>query len=307
MPVAQPNIIWFASYPKSGNTWMRLFHKALNHDRRLPFDTKRLVEYSTQCTSMKLYRKVTGEAPSVRTYGDVMKLRVPFQKAVSAAHQGRAVYLKTHSHNFPVDGINPIDRETTALAVILIRNPFDVVASRLNHYDGDRENLLKQFNSPMSWSDPPDRDSFPVMLGSWRKNVHSWLVDPDMPKIVLRYEDLLADDGTLWGQVARNIFCVSDEAQIRFAIDATRFDNLRQEESRSGFEERPESSARFFFRGETGYGAEILTRREKKLIWRENGALAECLGYHYEGGALRIGEPDYAALQDLAPDFVDAA
>lgn len=283
---------------------MRLFHKALNSDPSQPFTTDGLVRHSSQCTSIPLFREVMGKSPEAKTYEDILRLRVPFQEALSNARSGSAVFLKTHSHNLEIDGIEPFHKPAIALAIVIIRNPFDVVASRFNHFLEDREHTINEFNGPNAWGDPTDRNNVPVMISSWKRNVFSWICDDAIPKVILRYEDLLRDDGSLWRQIAQNIFGATSEAQIEFAIEATRFQSLQRQEEQHGFEEKPAHVGRFFNRGEIGYGLEILTRREKKIIWRENKLLAERLGYSFEGGALKVRPMKLDGICDLSASIL---
>lgn len=302
-----PNIIWISSYPKSGNTWVRMFQKALHTDPETGFDLHYLPNSVGICNCKNMYRSVGAPTENFRTLGDVMQSRVPFQRQLSKAHAGRAVYMKTHAINAPLDGIEMFDPSLAALAVVIVRNPFDVVASHFSHFGGDREQLIAEINLPNRCIDLGKKDVLPVMVGSWRLNVLSWIHRNPMPKVILRYEDLHGDDGTLWNSIARDIFCADDPKQIEYAIRATQFGALQQLESETGFREKHKNSDRFFARGEVGYGYDELNRAERDRIWEPAAPLAERLGYSLEGGALKVGEMNADDLDGIIPALLKAA
>lgn len=305
--MTNPNIIWFASYPKSGNTWLRMFHMALNTAPDEEFLPSNAGEYSNQCCSKGLYQKVMHDRPLRQTEEEAYRMRVPLQQRLSAMNAGRPVYLKTHSVNVPLDGIDVFDHSLTALAIIIVRNPFDILASQFNHYRSAPDDVIKDFDNPKAVFDINSIARFPVLISSWGLNVYSWLGEGTFPKLLLRYEDLHADDGTLWSQLARTVFRVDDEERISRAIELTRFENLKDSEIRHGFKEKPATSERFFNRGEVGYGADVLTDEQKDRIWARNGALAERLGYFYEDGALRVGDMNLGNIHELYPGLASAA
>lgn len=295
-----PNIIWFASYPKSGNTWLRLFYAALNNAPNNDFKLNSVADYGTQCSSTALYKRYLGDVPAFENNFQIFKSRVNLQRVISEKNQGKPVYLKTHSINKHRGGLVLFDTSLVALAVVIVRNPFDILASSINHFDGTRSEILDLTNNPgrILGKMKPGAARMPVLASSWLHNVYSWLVDNPMPTLLLRYEDL-KQDKTIWENIAKSIFGVHDDDKIQYAINATQFDNLKAAEQRDGFIEQSEYSTQFFNKGRVGYGIDELTQHEKDAIWRYNHLLAERLGYFYENGQLRIEPLNPADIDEV--------
>ena len=94
----------------------------------------------------------------------------------------------------------------------------------------------------------------PQHIGDWSANVLSWVDQREMPVLVVRYEDMLADAGKALAQVigfARPEVAIEPE-RIDRAVHHSRIEALQAAEDRSGFRERPRRAERFFREGRAG-------------------------------------------------------
>ena len=99
------NLVWLASYPKSGNTWLRLFFANYLVDSEQPVPINHAERYSTGDSVVSNYRAVS---QSERFYphddGKALQLRDGVFRALSG--NGAGVNLvKTHCKNKRVEGV----------------------------------------------------------------------------------------------------------------------------------------------------------------------------------------------------------
>jgi len=190
----QAGVFWIASYPRSGNTLIRiaLSRILLPAEAQVELD-KNFPEY------------VNGR-------------RIPLGGVEFPTTNGRVLFLKTHWRQ-PSDAIRSIG------AVYLYRHPLDVFLSALNYMFINRKNVpafaayfrdeprpveeLARTGALQSFLDRFVRD-FGMMpmretSGSWVDNVNSWMVRAEHDDIlVLNYDNLVSDlAGSMRGILAR--------------------------------------------------------------------------------------------------------
>src|ERR1700676_4139108 len=92
-------IIWIASYPKSGNTWVRIFiHNLLREIRGNAADVQdinRLSQYTTRESKAGPYQQLLGRSPQEWTPLDIARARPEVQLLLAASHT-RPFLVKTH-------------------------------------------------------------------------------------------------------------------------------------------------------------------------------------------------------------------
>ena len=141
------NIVWLASYPKSGNTWMRIFLASIIRGEE-EFSFNKLSAVSYGCVSKNLYKRVLGSLPKYETFDLVQAGRVGFQRSLSHRVGSKAIFMKTHSFAGKVGGHEMVAADATRMAVIIIRNPFDVCLSACNHFGFDIDQSIRFMNNP---------------------------------------------------------------------------------------------------------------------------------------------------------------
>jgi hypothetical protein len=108
--------IWVASYPKSGNTWLRAFLLFLFSDARQPLPLDELAGMSTFASAVGHFNEAAGAA-----------------QRVMLQHAGGTSFVKTHNAFTPWHGHPMFDPASTAGAIYVVRNPLDVVAATRCH------------------------------------------------------------------------------------------------------------------------------------------------------------------------------
>jgi len=259
-------IIWIASYPRSGNTWTRAFVHSLVTILRDPaasdIDINRIEEGSVMENAASLYPRFLGKPVGLATPAEIAAAR-QWVHAGLVDSAGRRIYVKTHNANVLDHGFPLINLRVSLGAIYIIRNPLDVAISYA-HLSNAPIDLVIERMATKGWgvarSREQDIERVRTIFGSWSENVGSW-TQPAHPAIcVVRYEDLLEKPEKQFARIAQHLRLKASRAELRRAIDMSRFDRLRAQESAVGFAEKPVKSADAFFReGRAGQWRERLT------------------------------------------------
>lgn len=274
------NIVWLASYPKSGNTWLRAFLANLIADRAEPVPLNELRNYCDDESFPERYAEIAGKPASELDFGTVSQLRPQVHAAIAAAHP-RSVFVKTHNpavypENDPVH--NP---EVTAAAICIVRNPLDVVVSMAPHFGLSIDEAIDFLGHEQAGS--PNEDMFiGQWLGSWSTHVGGWAEQKFHRALLLRYEDLLDKPAKTFGKVAKLIAPTADAARVERARKHASFRSLAHLEQRDGFIERSDKAERFFRSGQSGAWRNVLTREQAmRIVTRHRAQMSR---FHYIPG-----------------------
>ena len=271
-------INWLASYPKSGNTWVRLFLMAYWKPAAFDFNNRPLDQAID--THPDYYQAAVGVSLEQLTPAEFLLLRgaalVRMQRRSHVA-TGRSVSLKTHSANVELNGLAWIPPAYTARTLYILRDPRDVVVSWADHLGLSiveaSENMADEFKM---LGDP---DALYVPLLSWSDHVGSWLRDLPYDQMALRYEDLVADPER-WFQAVLNFFNIKFErGRFNEALDLTSFDRLKATEGKVGYKGKSEHQKIFFRSGKAGGWRDVLTPAQAGRIEADHGAMMQTCGY----------------------------
>ncbi len=271
-------ILWLASYPKSGNTWVRLFLAALE---RVP-DLATMAGPSRGATARSLLQRALDISLVGLSSAEIEALRPLAYRHLAARNAGAPWVLKAHDCYRDTQGGGPLfPPEATAHCLHLVRDPRDVCLSLAAHSAVTVDRAIAVMADPEHAprvGSGANGDLVSEIWGSWSGHAQSWLEAP-IARLTLRYEDLLADPITAFTAVARVCSLDASAEVIAEAVERTRFDQLVAQESVSGFLERPAALPRFFRKGRAGQWMEALSPGQAARIERDHGAMMLRLGY----------------------------
>lgn len=250
-------ILWLASYPRSGNTWLRAFLHNLLRNTDAPYDINRLQDFTLIDSDARWYRMLDPRPPTELTKEEVATLRPRAHAAMTAAFPD-TVFVKTHNAMVEDRGTAMITLEHTAGAIYVVRNPLDVAVSYGRHYGVSLEDAVAAMNRPGNQSVANQENFVYELHGSWSENVRSWTATPNPALHVVRYEDMSSCPQAAFGAIAGFLGLRVTPDRIARAIDHSSFAVLEDQERRKGFRERSKKSNRFFDSGRVGRGKEIL-------------------------------------------------
>jgi len=270
-------LLWLASYPKSGNTWLRaLLHNYLRQPAA-PWDINRLTDFTAGDNDAALYRHYDPRPASHYSIADVQRMRPLVHRDLTQAFPG-AVFVKTHNAVAYVEGVPLVTPELTAGVIYIMRDPRDVAVSYSHHLNKTLDETIAFLGDPEAAVGGTDSKVY-EKHSSWSNHVVSWTPSPDPALLVLRYEDLLADPIERFGRVVRFLGGPPAPERLERAVRFSSFEVLSGQERRHGFAERPAAADRFFRTGQAGRWRDILQPDQTARIERDHGAVMARFGY----------------------------
>ncbi|ARU54384.1 sulfotransferase [Oleiphilus messinensis] len=267
--MSQNNLIWIASYPKSGNTWFRLLLTQLLSVSRnaLPSENRASLNlndiYVDQISSSRqLFENYLNVTSSDLFPNEIEGLRPQVFRRMSA-ESDRLVYLKTHEAYTLTSKQEPLfPPDATKCAIYLVRNPLDISVSYAHHFSCSIDESIAALNDKNhGLAQDPMHLYFqlPQKLLSWSEHVRSWLETKKIRVLVVRYEDLKLNPVSTLMEVVDFLKLPSTGENIRFAIKQCEFEKLKAQEQKSGFSEKLSGDVNFFRSGRMGEWREVLS------------------------------------------------
>lgn len=270
-------IVWLASYPKSGNTWTRIFlaNYLVNGDKPVPINQAH--RFAMGDAVSKTYDMVAGRHIDGRETDVVLGLRAKVLRGI-VANGADVNFVKTHNLYGSFRGIPLIPKEFTKSSVYIVRNPLDVVLSYARHFGCSHDLAAASLANPGN-SIAPTEHTVGQYLGRWDSHATGWTRDIDHPHLVLRYEDLLSDAEGQFTKLLAHIGIPVDGVRLKKAIKFSSFSELAGQESRDGFEEKSDHTKAFFSRGEAGQWKQDLAQGLIDKIRADHGTVMKKFGY----------------------------
>lgn len=273
-------IVWLASYPRSGNTWMRAFlHNLLAASRgeAASADINRMGKLTTWDIAPKWYQPHLRMPLAQASPADIAEARPKVHHAIAAASDG-LVFVKTHSALSNSHGTPTITRAVTAGAIHIVRNPLDVCVSLAQHLGIDTDQAIALMARKGHYS-PVHRGGACECYGSWSEHTRSWSDSQHRSLLHLRYEDLLDQPEASFGRVARHLRIRVSDAALAEAIERSGFRRLRAQEDQAGFRERPRASRQFFRSGQRDAWRTALSTAQAQRLRRNHAEQMLRWGY----------------------------
>ena len=263
-------IIFIASYPKSGNTWLRSIISSLVYNADKEFrlkDLKKILLFS-QFANFQNIEGHEFQSNGNLNYNWISNNWIKAQEQINLIRK-KNIFFKTHS----VRGIvnkNFFTDETVCLGFIyIVRDPRDVAISLSKHMGIDIELALKEIL--FSERRMTSFDKVNELVSTWKNNLDSWMQFKSVPRLILRYEDMIRDVDVSIDQIAEFLntiggFDINTNKNFLESVKlSTNFKKLQLLEKDQKFDEATPHS-RFFRKGIVGEWKQVLTIKQVKLI-----------------------------------------
>ena len=281
-------IIWIASYPKSGNTWVRSLLSAYLYSNNGIFNFDLL--HKIQQFPSKPYFKFF-----LKDFTDIKKISDHWSAAQDRINlfNNNITFLKTHSALCTFENNSFTNKRNTKAAIYIVRDPRNVITS-LSHHNSlsvlDTLDFLTDSNQ-MSVRNEWGGKEFGIatVLGSWSDHFKSWRNLNFAPILIVRYEDLINDIKKTFMSILNflsNLMEIKiDENKILKTIESCSFENLAKKEEIEGFKEsiyskKKDKKLKFFYLGKNNDWKNLLDPKiEEQIRFKFNKEMKE-LGYN---------------------------
>ena len=270
-------IIWLASYPKSGNTWMRSFLQNLIVGQQKTVHINELSQFAYGDGQKFWFEKAAGGSLDGLSAEQKMKL-TPKAHMLMTQTRPQSVFVKTHNWMGFTYDTPLITMDATAGAIQIIRNPLDVTISLAHHFGFSIDEAIDFMNDPEAYTLEDDY-KMPQYYGTWSDHTKSWeQFNPDFIHRV-RYEDMLFKPGKTFSNVVKFLQLKASKPAIAKAIKQSSFKTLQSQEKKDGFLERSDKAESFFRSGKAGEWKQVLTSEQVKKITDVHHDVMDKYGY----------------------------
>ena len=274
--MAKYDLIWLASYPKSGNTWLRCFFSALLYEEKLDLNNLEFNEiFSNENIFSVLVKKNIADFNEYELELERRKVLDFYVKTKPSPY-----LLKIHDkYSLSSSDDLPVFHTNRPTAVIyIVRNPFDVTLSFSRYLGISVDEIIDRYVCKVG-STIFMNHRFPRQIGTWQEHLLSWKDQTKIPVIFVRYEDLKMNPYQNFKKILSFLEQDFTEDRIWEAIKKSDFNALKQMESKEGFRERLLTDIPFFHSAEIDEGGKELSFSQKQKITFHNQEGMKFFGY----------------------------
>ena len=262
-------IIWLASYPKSGNTWVRSILAALlySSDGAFNFD---LIKKIPQFPKKEVFKDLVKDFSN---FNEIKKNWITVQEKINSEEEIKL--LKTHNGKYTVEKDNFTNDQNSLAVIYIVRDPRTLVKSISNHFTKSHYDASKFLIAPSlignGKSFEERKDGILTLLGKWNDHYRSWTKNKNN-LLLIKYEDLVNNPETeltkLIKFLEKYISFKTSEKKNKTILETTSFSNLKNMEEQGLFKEgvlnkKTNNKANFFHLGPKNKWQENL---DKKII-----------------------------------------
>ena len=271
-------LYWLSSYPKSGNTWFRVFLANLLHQNKEPIALNEVdpIINDRIVTDRTFINEVCGFNTALLSDDELDTLNPNIYKWIGN-NQIDVSYHKLHKAYTFVNDNEPVIPTEGCLGVLyFVRNPLDIALSLANHFFYSIDDAIQMLgNETYALHHYPLRQT----LLSWSKHVDSWIAAKDINLLVLRYEDMHLNPQAAFSQAVQFLQIDATPDRIAQSIAFSNFDKLQHIENTSGFMDKPPKLKNFFRKGKMGDWQNNLTDAQIQKIIEDHGDTMQTFGY----------------------------
>ena len=239
-------IFWITSYPKSGNTWLRILLSSYYYTKDGFYDES-VLKNIDQFPQKKFFAEFNYD-PRVVT--DTIKFWIKAQEKINQDKKLR--FFKTHNAFGALNNFDFTNKDNSIGCVYVVRDPRNVITSLKNFYEMNDDQAFKWITNKNQYIydvNKFEKDGYSdfQFISSWDTNFESWKIQKKIPIKIIRYEDLLNQTYKVLTEVITfiNQTTISKEKinknKIKNAIGSTSFSKLKNKEKNEGFSEAPKA------------------------------------------------------------------
>ena len=270
-------IIWIASYPKSGNTWLRSIITSLLYTTDGIFDFK-LIKKIKQFPTRNQFQEFTKNFNDIN---EISKFWLLAQDKINLTEEIK--FFKTHNLNCAVNKNSFTNKSHTLGTIYVVRDPRNLINSIKNHYNKGNDEEAKNFliSKKILSRVPKDNEAdIATLLGSWSDHYNFW-TKKNSNLLLIKYEDLILDTKKELERIIiylKKFMTVEiNPEKIKNILNTTSFDHLKDLENKGLFNENvydsKKNKIRFFNKGPSNDWTKVLDKKIQddleKIFYKE--------------------------------------
>lgn len=270
-------IIWIASYPKSGNTWLRSIITSLLYTTDGIFDFK-LIKKIKQFPTRNQFQDFTKNFNDIN---EISKFWLLAQDKINLTEEIK--FFKTHNLNCAVNKNSFTNKSHTLGTIYVVRDPRNLVNSIKNHYNKSNDEEAKNFliSKKILSRVPKDNEAdIATLLGSWSDHYNFW-TKRNSNLLLIKYEDLILDTKKELERIIiylKKFMTVEiNPEKIKNILNTTSFDHLKDLENKGLFNENvydsKKNKIKFFNKGPSNDWTKVLDKKIQddleKIFYKE--------------------------------------
>ena len=270
-------IIWIASYPKSGNTWLRSIITSLLYTTDGIFDFK-LIKKIKQFPTRNQFQEFTKNFNDIN---EISKFWLLAQDKINLTEEIK--FFKTHNLNCAVNKNSFTNKSHTLGTIYVVRDPRNLINSIKNHYNKGNDEEAKNFliSKKILSRVPKDNEAdIATLLGSWSDHYNFW-TKKNSNLLLIKYEDLILDTKKELERIIiylKKFMTVEiNPEKIKNILNTTSFDHLKGLENKGLFNENvydsKKNKIRFFNKGPSNDWTKVLDKKIQddieKIFYKE--------------------------------------
>ena len=239
-------IFWISSYPKSGNTWLRILLSSYYFTKDGFYDES-VLKNIDQFPQKKFFDQFNYD-PRVVT--DTIKFWIKAQEKINQDKKLR--FFKTHNAFGALNNFDFTNKDNSIGCVYVVRDPRNVITSLKNFYEMNDDQAFKWITNKNQYIydvNKFEKDGYSdfQFISSWDTNFESWKIQKKIPIKIIRYEDLLNQTFKIVSEVITFINQTTNNNEkinknkIKNAVNSSSFSKLQDKEKNEGFSEAPKS------------------------------------------------------------------
>jgi len=275
-------IVFIASYMKSGNTWVRSIICSLLNNGNFKLDDLKEIKLFSQETFFLKLKKLKYQKDGNLDFSFVSRNWINAQKLINKTEAKDVKFFKTHNIRGIINNNYFTDESVCKGFIYLIRDPRDIVVSLAKHMNVSHDTAI----DIMLFQKNFVTNVFKVneAVCTWKMHTESWINFKTVPRLIIRYEDMVKNNENAIIQISNYIKILYDnkiffdKSIIADTLEKTNFNNLQKLEQKNGFVEA--TSDKFFRKGISGQWQNILSNNQINLIQNELKDYMNALGYN---------------------------